>query len=72
MKWESAASWAAHSRPIPAVAPVMRDERADRLARFARASIDGALLAERVDRVPLAQTLRPLPLALLAVHRGEP
>lgn len=42
-------------------------ELAIRLARFTRATIDGALLAERADRVPLEDTLAPLPAAVLAV-----
>lgn len=44
------------------------DISAEHLARFVRASIDGALLAERADRVPLARTLEFLPTAVLAIH----
>ncbi len=42
---------------------------ATQMARFSRAVIDGALLAERGDQVPLAQTLAPLPTALLSIHK---
>ncbi|MFC8529959.1 TetR/AcrR family transcriptional regulator [Nocardia sp. NPDC057227] len=47
------------------------DEWAEELARFVRAALDGALIAERVDGVPLSLTLRPLPSAVLAVHRDR-
>ncbi|MEV5835938.1 TetR/AcrR family transcriptional regulator, partial [Nocardia sp. NPDC052112] len=46
-----------------------KSEAAEHMARFARATIDGALLAERGDQVPLQQTLAPLPVALLATHQ---
>lgn len=38
------------------------------LARFARAAIDGALLAVKVDGASLSAMLAPLPTALVAIH----
>lgn len=42
-----------------------------RLARFARATIDGALIAERADGTKLADTLAPLPVALISIYRAS-
>lgn len=45
------------------------DHAAEQLARFVRAAIDGALLAERADDVSLDSVLKPLPTAVLAIHQ---
>jgi hypothetical protein len=44
--------------------------RADRLARFALAAIDGAFVAQQADPSHrIADVLEPLPSALVAMHR---